>query len=136
MKRQANSCFINNCFDLVLKAWQENMDNIWHICVNVSQKLKISVHQLWKRQPEKSLKTTFIFMTPWKQLLKLTQAIESVLFSKQFAILCQNWRSVESFPLCFLLTQIFQRKEFKYYFLKNSIVNYQKIAQIFSRKQI
>ena len=37
--------------------------------------------------------------------------------------------------VCFL-TEIFQRKEFKYYFLKKNLANYQGRAHIFSRNQI
>ena len=38
--------------------------------------------------------------------------------------------------MCILLTPIFQRKEFKHYFLKKNLANYQTIAQIFSRDPI
>ena len=26
LKKKANSCFVNNCFDVDLKVWQTNMD--------------------------------------------------------------------------------------------------------------
>ena len=35
------------------------------------------------------------------------------------------------FQLCIFLTQIFQRREFKYYFQKKNLVNYQTTAQIY-----
>ena len=36
--------------------------------------------------------------------------------------------------MCILVTNILQKKAFKYYFLKKNLVNYQTIAQIFKKK--
>ena len=40
------------------------------------------------------------------------------------------------FPAFFMLAQILQWKEFKYYFFKNNVANYQRIDQTFLRNQI
>ena len=42
----------------------------------------------------------------------------------------------ESFQLFILLTQILQKKEFKYYFLKKNLAKYQMIAHTFLRNQM
>ena len=80
LKKQPNSCFANNYFDVDLKAWQVNTDI--HIflrmskrqcdtCVEISQKLKINVQEPWNKQPKKLWEQP-IFMAPWKDLLKIT----------------------------------------------------------------
>ena len=40
------------------------------------------------------------------------------------------------FPAVYLLTPIFQRKEFKYYILNKNLANYKTIGQIFLRGQM
>ena len=66
LKREPNSCVANNYFDVNLKAWQVIMKKkpVLMIvresrkCVNISQKLKISVQKSWHKQPRKPLMTS------------------------------------------------------------------------------
>ena len=71
LKRQPNSCVVNNNFDVGLKAWQANMEiqpvfneykTVSYVCQYFSeiqdQRLQVM------KQPKKPLRTTCIIMTP------------------------------------------------------------------------
>ena len=120
------------------KIWTYNLllmcTRQWYICDNISQKLKISVYKSWKKQPRKPFRAKSIIMTHSRQSLELTLVIVIVLFRRQLSKFSQNWSLGGFFRLCVLLTPVFQRKEFQYYFLNNNLVNYRMIT--FSRNQI
>ena len=72
LKRQSNSCFVNNYLDVGLKVWQTNMDiqpdfneyeTVTYMCQYFS-KTKHPCSQATKHAAEKVLRTAFIIMTP------------------------------------------------------------------------
>ena len=98
LKTQPNSCFVNNCFNVGLKSWQTNMDiqpvfseykAVAYMCQYFS-KTEDQFSQAMKQAARKSFRTICIITTSWKQLLRLTWTVESVLFWRQLTTFCQN----------------------------------------------
>ena len=76
LKKEPNSCFINNEFHVGLKTWFLMSIMQWDICVNISQKPKINVLWPWSMKWTKPFRATCIINRHYENNTKDYLSIE------------------------------------------------------------
>ena len=98
LKRESNSCFINNYCDVGLKAWQANMDmqpvfheykEVTYTCQYFS-KTEDRCSQAMKQAAKEDSENNMHHHDIMKTIAKAYEATESVLYRRQYTIFCQN----------------------------------------------
>lgn len=106
--------------------------SVIYICVNISEKVKIIVQKPWKAFGN----NLHDHHDAKKTIAKAYWSISECFVQETAYHIFPELKLLRIKLLCILLTPTFQRKEFKYYFIKENLRNYQIIDQIFLRDQI
>ena len=140
LKKQPNSCFANNYFDVDLKAWQVNTDihiflrmskRQWHMCRNFS-KTEDQCSRALKQAAKKALRTTYLYGTMKRFAKDYLSSPECSVQDAVYHILPELNLKKIFLALYFVNTKSSKRKCWSITLRKAS---YQTIAQMFSRKQ-
>ena len=129
LKREPNSCCVNNYFSVGFKVWQTNIviqpgfdeyKAVTYMC------------QYWSKAEDQcshAMKQAAFENNRHHHDMKTTAKV--YLANRVYHILSElKLRRI--FLVVYLVTQIFMTKEFKYHFQKNNSANFQAIAFIFS----
>ena len=129
LKRQLNSCFASNYLDIDLKAWQASMDiqpffnefkAVTYMCQHFS-KTEINV----QTSSQETFENNMHHHDTMKTIAKAYLSNREYSVPEPVCHILREFKLKRIFQLFILLTPIFQVNKFKYYFLKNNLVNYQ-----------
>ena len=129
LKREPNSCSVNNYFGFGFKVWQTNMD-----IKPVFNEYKAVTYmcQYWSKaegQCSHAMKQAAFENNRHHHDMKTTA---KVYLGNQVYHILSELKLRRIFLVVYFVTQIFMTKEFKYHFQKNNSANFQAIAFIFS----